>query len=823
MPTYKPTAIASQESGLIKDKQAYVIPQDAFVALENAYVWRGVTKRRDGYETLGRLRRVLTAQALNVTVASSTYDNDAEDILTTLGLRATEPNADIECGSLTITIDPGGSITVLEDNGDGTLSITAMNGLNAISGKINYVTGMISVLFAAPIGAGLIVQVDFNYHPCLPSMGITQRELDAINAEDTIFFDTKYAYIFSGMTFTEFIPGTTWTGSDINFFWWTNYWTIATNKLFWVTNFNSSTPDPIRYTNGTTWTDFLPALDGTGVDKLHQSLMLIPYRGRLVALNTYEGDPAASAVQFPNRARWSQNGDPTDQTEGWRSDIQGRGGFNDAPTSEHIVTAGFIRDTLIVYFERSTWKLRYTGNEILPFVWERINVELGAESTFSLVRFDKGTLAVGDKAITTCDGNYVERIDQQIIDEVFKIHNGNDGVKRVHGIRNFFEQVVYWVFPSSDEDPIYPNRVLLYNYQNNTWAFFNDSFTTVGSFQRTDDIRWSDLAGISWQNYQKAWNAGRQQSQFPLIVGGNQQGYIQIFNQKVGNDASLHIQAITVGEPPVITCVNHNLINGDIIEINGIQGTMDHLNGFRYRVINATASTFEIEQKPRFTITAINITTGEITATGNNLIPGDLVQFEGIVGTTQLNGRTGIVVDSGNVFTTSLDTTTMSAYISDGTAENCSTLTFAAEVQGGEEYFGCGEIKIVSNFVIKSKKFNMFNQGRKTQLGYFDFLTDTTEIGQVSVPIFVDYNDTQAVNPKGGDPHFNWGINTRAQDFSTLNQTKEWHRMYCNTEAQFIQYMITLDEAQRFSKDVQESGFVMNAMIIWSETGGRLT
>jgi len=854
MPAYKPTTIAYQDSGLIKDKQAFVTPNDAFIELENAYVWRGITKRKNGYNLLGRLRRVLAAEvnqvdgATPMTFTPAGIGADTIPLFTIYGINVLEPNASLQIGTaasnLVVTLDPGGANETILTDSTGTGALVITGGAPMISSAtIDYSTGIIAAVFTAAPGA-VAVTLSLSYYPSLPVMGICQRELVTINTEDMIVFDTRYSYQYSAVS-TAFIetPSTTltqWQGDDISFFWWSNYWFDANNnKLFWVTNGYSGgtvgTSDPVRYYNGATWnaTAFLPVLKSAGTNVMVTAKLIIPYRGRLVALNTYEAADAVAGtatVQHPNRCRWSQNGDPTNiamsTTGGWIDDIQGFGGFVDAPTNENIISAAFIRDTLIVFFERSTWKLRYTGNEILPFVFERINIELGAESRFSPVRFDGGILAVGDKGIITCNGNNVERIDQLIRDEVFKIHNGNNGVQRVHGVRDFFEQVVYWTFPSADENSTYPNRVLLYNYDNQTWAFFKDSFTVFGTYQATTDVRWSDLTNTTWEQYVTSWDSGQLQSAFPNIVAGNQQGYVEILNSKIRNDASIYIQSIAGGPPSVITSPNHNLENDDIIEITDVIGTdAALLNGFRFIVTAAATNTFQLLQKPRFDVTAITLAAqAVVTAAGHNLGIGDYAQFENLGGMIELNNRTGkVVAVSGSTFTIDINSLGFTAYTAGGVAENLMALSEATVLTGGASYIGNGQISRVDKFSITSKKFNMTNLGRKTQLGYIDFFIDKTENGEIDVPIFIDYNEEQRVNPRKGDPFFNWGVETINTEQAVENQSKVWHRMFCNVEAQYFQYQITLDEAQTISKDIQGSGFILNALIIWHEKGGRLT
>jgi len=447
--TYQPFLIANMRTGLEKDMEPWLIPQDAFPVLEDAYMFRGRVKRKIGYQNLGRLKRDLVDQGLG----DASGAGFAANIFSVLSLSGA-----LVPGSLEITV---GAIT-FSDNGDGTL--TGSPSTN--TGTINYQTGGLILDFDPSLGAPTPVTMTFSYYSLLPVMGLETREVTAltpqtqpIDAEQLIAFDTKYSYKFDN-TLKAFVdintykaPGSgpfTWVGTDSDFFWSANY-----QGAFWATNFipglhstttSTTNGDGIRWYDGIAWANFNPPLDSSGTPSILQgALIVLPYKDRLLCLNTWEGEDYANRVNHPQRARWSQNGTPfyadpvptnsSFQANAWFSgagDI-GLGGFIDAPTSEQIVSAQFIKDTLIVFFERSTWQLRYTGNELLPFVWEKINTELGARSTFSAVPFDKGVFAVGNLGIISSDSVNVSRIDQIIPDDVFGFENEHNGVKRVQG------------------------------------------------------------------------------------------------------------------------------------------------------------------------------------------------------------------------------------------------------------------------------------------------------------------------------------------------------------------------------------------------------
>lgn len=925
---YKPLAITYQQTGLVKDRAAYVLPEDAYQDLNNIYLYRGRLKRREGYTLLGRLRRNISDQTL--ANADGTNDFNIGDILSTA--HATETNAQLATQSIVIKVAPGtGNETQFTSDGvnkfartSGTtyniyaaqsiisisqaasavidfgaahtfavgnkLIIQSVVGMTEINDQIGTVTaigattvtvnintmaytayssggtaygswvnlntGEINLVWASgstPPG-GTTITVDYGYYPMLPVMGLPSREIVDINAEQTVAFDTKYAYRFNNTSnqFEEISSATavTWTGSNTDFFYGTTYWRdSADNQYFWVTNFKDG--DPIRLYNGTDWYIFAPSTSPT--DEMSQAKIFIPYKGRMVALNTYEG-PQASAVrtQYPQRARWSQIGAPVGTTvlagpppeiqtiEEWRSDIRGRGGFVDAPTNEHIVSAQFVRDLLVVGFEHSTWALRYTGNEILPFAWERINKELGSESTFSMIPFDRGVLYVGDKSINICDGNGVERIDDNIPDEVFNIHNTydtslelGDGAKRVHGIRDFFERVVYWTFPDAESDLQYPSKVLVFNYQNKSWALFNDSFTCFGQYQRFNDITWADLEGITWQEANFSWVTAKLQSQFPNIIAGNQQGHVLIMNQQVANSRSLSITAISGGASnAVITVPNHNLqstvLNDEepteYVKITGCIGTGSlELNDRVYQINVINENTFTLYEKPRYAITAITQSSNAvITAPGHTFTAGQHFYIDRVTaGMTQINNLNGVVKGvSGNDITIDINTSGFIAYTAGGYIQNLDANVKGVKIQD-RDYLGGGKITRVMGFEARSKKFNMFQDGRKNFLGYIDFLADVTDAGEFSCDLFTDYNDTTPIN-ESDDQFFNRNVSTQREQFGQVGKKKDIHRLYCPVDAQFFEYRLTLDERQMFTEAITDSDVSIDGIIVWSERGSTI-
>lgn len=739
----------------------------AFPVLKNAYAWRDRVKKRECLRHLGRLRRIMANLTQTVTDGTNTY-NDA-DLLNSV--RGTEPNAEIEPLSVEIIIDAGNpNETIFDDSGSLGL-LTYVSGPYTGSGRIDYNTGAIQITFAGVPPIGTSVTANLNYYPSLPVMGIDQRERVVMNDEQTVLFDTKYAYVFSGTGFQEFIPGTVWAGDDSDFFWMTNYrGAVPEDRLFFETNFSDptlSTDNRMRYTDQTAaaWTTFSPIVadvpESAAQSTMWMARIIIPYYGRLVALNVWEGNTAGTAVNIPQRCRFSQIGSPV-AVDAWRSDQFGKGGFIDAPTIEQIVSARFFKNTLIVSFERTTWQLRYVGEYGLPFIWERVSSDFGSESTFSTVLFDDYVLQVGDKAITGATITNVERIDTQIPDFVFNsIKNADEGEERVHGIRDFQKELVYWNYTDSSFNRKFPNHVLVYNYRNSTYAIFRDNVTAFGVFQPLTGITW-DSQEIFWDDEDVTWDNDEVQSGFPFIVAGNQQGWVHYYAYQSFDAPSLSIKNIDVTVTPiVVTSPNHNLETGEIIMLSEM-AFFDNIN-------NSLTST---------------LNDGIYYVQGIDADTFAILQWDG------------------------------TAYIQNFTFSFTPT-TLVANV----DYRGNGRITLLPKMFIQTKDFNPYDKtGAQAKLAYIDFLTDSTPSGVTTIELFANTAPAVQGNLIVGNSQSEQFLTT---PYYTPTSDIAWHRFYATLAAQYFRVVITYDNDLMNTLTTHQQTYVLNAMTLWVRPGGK--
>jgi hypothetical protein len=920
-------------SGVQRNKKPFLLAQDAFVDLQNCYVWREELKKREGLQLIGRYRRVFD----NVSLGNSTAVTWSFNIYSTIiPVLVPEDTAEIEPGSVVIYLNPGvttgpitnyhrDKITTLFDapgnglsNGDtvtvsgvmikpdsgtdsanqewknitvtaNTFSVLANskswgkylsggiwtkldgsgielfdqgNGLLTSStpgnfGYINYLTGDVVINHTDGVVPSYI---DFSYFPTLPAMGIPVREIPGINVEQTMWFDTKYCYIHDGNNFQEFISsaGVTWDGTDSDFFWATNYrGSEAFERLFFVTNFVPSAGSPMRYTDGTTWNTLAPKISTTGGDQfLFSARILIPYYGRLLAFNTWEGPTVSGSSNIFNRCRFSQIGSPI-QSDAWLSDVFGKGGFIDAPTNEEITSAKFFKNTLIVNFERSKWKLQYLGEYGLPFIWERISSDYGSESTFSGILFDDYILEVGDKAITASTSGGTQRIDLIIPDEVYKFNNSEDGPKRVQGIRDFKKEVVYWCYPNYDDllqQQYFPNKTLLYNYRNNTFAFFRNNVTCFGNFQYPAGITW-DRLDIFWDDENVFWDNDDQED-LPIIASGNQQGFAHFYeynnSESIADSSidamdqeSLSVTGINIVDDTVqLTINNHNLLNDEFIYLTGMKFIVEPI------VITdpATVGSTDLNEKI-YIIKIIDQNTISLYMWNyeNNYAYSDFPTNN--VGTYIGGGVVALFprlyietkdfnpMKEGpgfNIKTSYIDflfdasipspinvlmqmNTTPNATGND-TQANLLIGNTSVETANSKTGFITNIIQAVSPICIITCKNHGLLDG--DAIGFSQIIGSTELNGNQYTIIFLTVNTFSVSQVISSYVSGGYWVQTKEQYF-TLSAQYTWHRFFATCFGQYLRLILTYDNGQMSQFSTHQQNFVLNAMKLWFRPGGK--
>lgn len=464
--------------------------------------------------------------------------------------------------------------------------------------------------------------------------------INEIQGMTGINFQSGYVIsIVAGVSITVEFPNATIAGA----------WT-AGGIIQYLTNRSDTTKDCIRWydgdpTNGNVtlpvnvqgkgWVNFMPPLS-QGIFSISDlparqyylvgARMIVPFKDRLLFLGPVVQASSGLPIYLQDTIVYSQNGTPyytvsytnspnaaidtptsstniftpilvpinqTATSTAWLEDQTGFGGFISAGLMQDMITVSANEDALIVGFNFLQTRLVYTGNDIVPFNLFVINSELGSGSTFSVINMDQGVMTRGSRGFIITNQTSCQRIDLEIPDEVFELNNLNNGTERFCAQRDFINEWVYFTFPINSDVPYkFPNQTLQYNYRDNSWAIFNECYTTYGSFRKLTGFIWSTVGRTfpTWSEWNEPWNAGSSTLLEPKVIAGNQQGFVLVRDEGTSEATSLTIQNI-IGS--TVTSPNHTLNEGDYIIISGVFGTVSsQVNGKIFSVQSTTTNTF---------------------------------------------------------------------------------------------------------------------------------------------------------------------------------------------------------------------------------------
>lgn len=422
--------------------------------------------------------------------------------------------------------------------------------------------------------------------------------------------------------------------------------TYTPGIIQYLTNTSSPTKDCIRWYNGPMlssgrpptpiygqgWVNFMPPLSLAVFEVgdlppaqyyLVGARMVVPFKDRLLFLGPvvqtslgvpiylqdsviYSQDgtpyytasfPASTTVYPPNTTiSYTAQLVPTNQSASplaFIGDTPGYGGDQSPGYARPITSVSINEDALIIGLADRQARLLFTGNDITPFNFYIINSELGSDSTFSTVTLDRGVLSVGGRGLIMTSQIASQRIDLEIPNEVFQTDLLNQGAFRVCAQRDFQNEWVYFSYPSNQSGvSIYPDATLQYNYRDQSWGLFYESYTTYGTVRLTSGDTWLTWTK-PWSEYTDSWLSGESTLEQPQVIGGNGQGFVLIRAEGTGESYSLFIKAISGS---TVTSPAHNLNNNDYVVIANCLGTVGtQINGKIFQITGVTENTFVLE------------------------------------------------------------------------------------------------------------------------------------------------------------------------------------------------------------------------------------
>ena len=264
-------------------------------------------------------------------------------------------------------------------------------------------------------------------------------------------------------------------------------------------------------------------------------------------------------------------------------------GLLSCDTYDLMKSAIVLGDIVIMNFQRSRWTLEKTRDAFNPYFTRKIPSVLGTDAGFSAVSWNYEVKSAGKTGMVTTDGRRDLRFDDKIpfltadnIDQAqFELTYG--GFDRIEGQFLFAYRDTLSNLASTTQD-----RVLVYNYEESTWAINNQRFSVFGQTDKGQDLTWNDIdenenpAWARMDETEEIWNKIGIGAAIQKTLAGDDLGFVYQINVDY-DDYFVAISAITQASAAVVTVADSAFQVGDRVifanvagmtEINGLIGTI---------------------------------------------------------------------------------------------------------------------------------------------------------------------------------------------------------------------------------------------------------
>lgn len=664
--------IANFDTGFDRERQPWLLPDDAQFELFDGFVYRGVWQKREGYSQFATGQRAGAPYCESRMIHTvSVSANEAPDgVITTFTFPVAGTSKPLRRGGFRATdlTALGVQAQIIQDNGLGGVRSGSNGTINSV---LNYTTTLAtpqSVTFTVAPAVGHVISLALDVHQGFPVMGVMNFYTQQ-NTRELIVADTTYVNRYNSVTnrLDDISPAVLLTGDKTNFMSWVNYPTPQNLQRLLFVNFKdpvqqysgstvtpypiyttsvqvtaasygtgNSTPGPYNFTTPAN-TGIVPGSititataqvvtddqfgnlkgDGTGTvdylsgtvsvtfnanvagasaititykrleDPIETALHIFQFKDRLVVEYTIE-----DGVEYGHRVRISGTGAFGDV---FTQDAIGAG-VVDIPADTFISSSDFNRDDLLIFLKQETWVMKYTQNDVVPFVLDRLDGSRGSEAPYGTITYLNRTNALSPLGLIITDGYSVERADDKIPDYSFnEIDSDNFNLCFAGSVDK--DRDHYLIHPSMGQDK--SDRILITNYEEDNYSIYRIPLSCMGNYIVSFDITWDDfnVGGdpnnplyANWDALASVygnWNAFAFSKGAPISIGGGHEGQIIRLNDVESEDYPVNIRNITIVDAETLQVETdfQNYKIGDFIVLEAISG-MTEANNKQAAIIN---------------------------------------------------------------------------------------------------------------------------------------------------------------------------------------------------------------------------------------------
>lgn len=311
---------------------------------------------------------------------------------------------------------------------------------------------------------------------------------------------THKFYCIDGTTHTDVTPGAgtvtaaedyRWNGGVLNGVAFVNNGLI--NPLAWI--------NPAPATALATFTNWVPGYLTTMLARV-----IRPYKNFLVALRLTEDGDVDDRV-----LRWSHPAAPGTLPDSWddTNTAKDAGRVTLAETSDILVDCLPLGDTNIIYKERSIYGMSLIGgNDIFRFFKIVPDAGLIAQDCVCSFNSNKNHFIVSQDDLLVFNGQVTESIaDKRIRRQFFQSINPTY-LNRCWVANNYRNREIWFAYVTTDYTGGFPNRVLVWNYKDNTITFRDIGDPTApdtAAFGTSGYV--STSAAVTWATDSETWDS----------------------------------------------------------------------------------------------------------------------------------------------------------------------------------------------------------------------------------------------------------------------------------------------------------------------------